>query len=425
MAKALINISFGKRPSPIFEGGMTQYIEFDEVVSQSATEEEPLGTLTSDLSPMFKDSTIDFAFLQETKHTKYVIDNEEGTNIVFRDSTLRYIGEAYPISVRGNLTFDNCTFNEVPFTDGIAGGQTGTVKFQNCKIKSTNGVLGQQGFISFLQNQANLQGSSPYGQFTLINPIDSGNVGLSSGSGFVGYNFSSYQHSFDINLGSNAITISGADRQFTITLALANVPRVDLGRVVWATIGGKRTPLGIVTAINNSTGVVTISYANSALTNGTYTLTVTHPIRIGPAFIGDFTSGSPSVTNVKLVQGASGIVVGTWVKLPVGLSNFSEWYKITAYNTGTATITLSGNSQFTRVGLFIYNGGTQFFSANNTSFTVSNTTALQKGGKITLFRYNGVDAMPQNPTYRDWETDRKSTRLNSSHRSLSRMPSSA
>lgn len=35
-----------ERPeSPVFEGGMTQYIEFDEVVSQSATEDEPLGTL--------------------------------------------------------------------------------------------------------------------------------------------------------------------------------------------------------------------------------------------------------------------------------------------------------------------------------------------------------------------------------------------
>ena len=33
------------------------------------------------------------------------------------------------------------------------------------------------------------------------------------------------------------------------------------------------------------------------------------------------------------------------------------------------------------------------------------------------------NAMPA--AYRDWETDRKSTRLNSSHRSLSRMPSSA
>ena len=31
----------------------------------------------------------------------------------------------------------------------------------------------------------------------------------------------------------------------------------------------------------------------------------------------------------------------------------------------------------------------------------------------------------QDAPYRDWETDRKSTRLNSSHRSLSRMPSSA
>ena len=28
-------------------------------------------------------------------------------------------------------------------------------------------------------------------------------------------------------------------------------------------------------------------------------------------------------------------------------------------------------------------------------------------------------------TYRDWETDRKSTRLNSSHSAKSRMPSSA
>ena len=33
---------------------------------------------------------------------------------------------------------------------------------------------------------------------------------------------------------------------------------------------------------------------------------------------------------------------------------------------------------------------------------------------------------PENtPGYRDWETDRKSTRLNSSHLKLSRMPSSA
>ena len=34
---------------------------------------------------------------------------------------------------------------------------------------------------------------------------------------------------------------------------------------------------------------------------------------------------------------------------------------------------------------------------------------------------NGINR----PSYRDWETDRKSTRLNSSHITRSRMPSSA
>ena len=42
-------------------------------------------------------------------------------------------------------------------------------------------------------------------------------------------------------------------------------------------------------------------------------------------------------------------------------------------------------------------------------------------------QWNGTSLRFENPddTYRDWETDRKSTRLNSTHRSLSRMPSSA
>ena len=40
-----------------------------------------------------------------------------------------------------------------------------------------------------------------------------------------------------------------------------------------------------------------------------------------------------------------------------------------------------------------------------------------------MLKYHGK--LNDNNPYRDWETDRKSTRLNSSHRSLSRMPSSA
>ena len=39
--------------------------------------------------------------------------------------------------------------------------------------------------------------------------------------------------------------------------------------------------------------------------------------------------------------------------------------------------------------------------------------------------YDVSDYMNIEPAYRDWETDRKSTRLNSSHSRASRMPSSA
>ena len=51
-------------------------------------------------------------------------------------------------------------------------------------------------------------------------------------------------------------------------------------------------------------------------------------------------------------------------------------------------------------------------------------------GKYNYFINNilvksDVTSAPSATLYRDWETDRKSTRLNSSHRSLSRMPSSA
>ena len=64
-----------------------------------------------------------------------------------------------------------------------------------------------------------------------------------------------------------------------------------------------------------------------------------------------------------------------------------------------------------------------------------NRMSLKPGiGAEWIKRYN-KDVYPRDvviargheskPPYRDWETDRKSTRLNSSHRSLSRMPSSA
>ena len=65
-------------------------------------------------------------------------------------------------------------------------------------------------------------------------------------------------------------------------------------------------------------------------------------------------------------------------------------------------------------------------------YILGNRTRNKFCGKDTDDRYQAANgqmmAMPKyykNILYRDWETDRKSTRLNSSHITRSRMPSSA
>ena len=45
--------------------------------------------------------------------------------------------------------------------------------------------------------------------------------------------------------------------------------------------------------------------------------------------------------------------------------------------------------------------------------------------KIMIGEFKGFNKKDYDTPYRDWETDRKSTRLNSSHITRSRMPSSA
>ena len=48
-----------------------------------------------------------------------------------------------------------------------------------------------------------------------------------------------------------------------------------------------------------------------------------------------------------------------------------------------------------------------------------------KGRNVIIRDIDGSPHITKNGAYRDWETDRKSTRLNSSHSAKSRMPSSA
>ena len=64
--------------------------------------------------------------------------------------------------------------------------------------------------------------------------------------------------------------------------------------------------------------------------------------------------------------------------------------------------------------------------ANNANVVSDVTlTVTKKDGKVVEKLVKGGAWWLSGKVYRDWETDRKSTRLNSSHITRSRMPSSA
>ena len=81
---------------------------------------------------------------------------------------------------------------------------------------------------------------------------------------------------------------------------------------------------------------------------------------------------------------------------------------------------------------YSYNGDGKYYTTSHSGRNYTNTlfqTFRNKNADCIEVLEYGNDAPRGGKTgdflYRDWETDRKSTRLNSSHRSLSRMPSSA
>ena len=94
-------------------------------------------------------------------------------------------------------------------------------------------------------------------------------------------------------------------------------------------------------------------------------------------------------------------------------NDLSKYYKLDSniYNTKVATggVTSGGLSSIYKPGSYNFGSGSRIKEQQ----IDINTRAAKKL------------ANQGNQLYRDWETDRKSTRLNSSHRSLSRMPSSA
>ena len=147
-------------------------------------------------------------------------------------------------------------------------------------------------------------------------------------------------------------------------------------------------------------------------------------------------SGSTITTAADL---SSGVVVGfsgvrtDWILLDQDNDGtFEYFWRITAISGVTVTIdgtlpTTVTNGRNVKILQAVDARCAWTSESTVTHFELeANSLNFSSQNDLTITRFSGRGAVIVNlRNYRDWETDRKSTRLNSSHRSLSRMPSSA
>ena len=105
--------------------------------------------------------------------------------------------------------------------------------------------------------------------------------------------------------------------------------------------------------------------------------------------------------------------VGDYLRLGYGNTLYGEEFRM-IMKFDLSNLANVAPSKIASVGLKLYMDSlVNVTTQNSIGYEILKPATTQ----VTWFKYDG--------TYRDWETDRKSTRLNSSHSAKSRMPSSA
>lgn len=363
---------------------------FSEIFAESIG---TFGTLNSGVAASVNKCIFNFISPSDSKTVQGTIISDGGMPVAFNDCLLRYYGAgaSYPICIYGNPIFRGCVFNEIPFCANTANGYGGAAKFIDCAAGL--GLLGVTNSANYLLSGTSATGMSPYGNFNTYRPLT---LPVSES----GYSYDNNRHSISVSAYTSNITIAitGANRQFTYTVPLNQVYKNEVNRIIYTIVSGSSIPVGVITDANSGTGVITVSYTNYAIVDGVYFMFVNIPLRIGSTFIGDTTIGSPTISNVKLVDGATGVILNSWVKCYInneGGAGGIDYAKVIAYNTGTSTITLATNVYYTRVGVFFSNEGTQFLLGNTANYTVPTNYGLQQGGAIRLVNYGGTNGVVQ------------------------------
>lgn len=288
------------------------------------------GKITSLVGGIVENSNIEFASFDFGELNTITDCEIEATGIIFDNCNLRRYGSRYPLTLKGNPVFDNCTFEDVPVTLG-----TDIANYINCTANS--GSLGATGIIT--GNNSFLH--STYGNYVIQSRSLSGlitnwefdNAGLPRVNLYV------------VPSTIAMALVAGNKINLTVDATRSNYLIVD--KPVYYDNG----ILGIVESVNTSTGVMVIKYVAKNFVNGNYSLYTSHPILFNAPFLGTLSGGGTTISNLKVdaaqAYGLSLNVGKVFKSENHAIDTYEGVMFISAYNAGAANYTTTTASFYT------------------------------------------------------------------------------
>ena len=230
--------------------------------------------------------------------------------------------------------------------------------------------------------------------------------GVSIGTSASGYTLPSTRNVTRVGLGPSGVyPVNG------YVSSLRVVKGTDVYGVSNTTITVPTAPL---TAITNTS--LLLNFTNAAIIDNTAKNVLE---TVGNAQIstsaskfggGSFSTGATSGANC-LTAAASPLL-----QMMTGNFTVEGWFLPDSGTTGTErTFYIQGVNTTGGLALFVGTGGARFRANGQTDLVYSGTISSSVFTHIAFVRNGNTRLIFVNGTYRDWETDRKSTRLNSSH----------
>lgn len=310
-----------------------------------------VGDIVSPQMSTLKDCTFDFVtaipgFPSPKNYMKS--ENLYVTGCYFRI----YDNSSRRINFDANRTFfTNCTFQSSPITR-LTQPLSGVIlpQFQDCPLTITGGVRGASNTVV-----ANNTGEHTYvlGKFVLQDE------GIQHGRYKREYNEAESEYVFPVYT-SVATTVDTSNFTASFTATADAVRSVYVDAYLLGYLNGTGDPFVChVTAVNKTTGLVSLDDVPLDMRNGNYTWSINISRTVGVPFIGDVTSGSATIINVDFTNTAPTAgqhVESGYFGVSTSGPEVLKGAYIVSVNVGARTITMSHLASSTATGISFVNG---------------------------------------------------------------------